>query len=303
MTYNPKRFLDRVAKVEEAYPDDSDFPSVLATSKYPPREIMNSLDRVKEFHEAFDCPVAPSPLIPDGPGTQVLLATAAKLHMLRNVLREYSKQDVRCLRLSLDIEEVGESATALAKRDLVGLLDAYGDKDYIDMGSVLTFGFELVFEEACRRIHESNMSKLGLDGKPVKDASGKVVKGPSYKPVVLDDLVDGTWLAANLDVGDFDIQASSSLDELLESPTFKPEELKEFQDRKFVRGIDRFASLGEDVLDEIRSGNPYVPSNAEEVANRVDEQLRKVDEKVKNQVDELMKAYTSDGLKEAGTEK
>lgn len=203
MTCNPKRFLDRVAQLNGLYSDTSPFPSILATTKYPTREMMNSLDRVKEFHEAFDCPVAPHPLIPDGPGTAVLFAVAAKLHMLRNVLREYSAVDARCLRLSLDVEEVGESATALAKRDLVGLLDAYGDKDYIDMGSVLTFGFELVFEEACRRIHESNMSKLGPDGKPVKDASGKVIKGPNYKPVDLTDLVDGTWLSAQAELEKF----------------------------------------------------------------------------------------------------
>jgi len=191
-----QRFIDRVAKLEKIYPSDENFPTVLATSKYPKRELMNNLDRVREFREAFDLPIAPSPEIPDGPGTDLLLAVAAKLYMLRNILRECSKQDVRCLQASLDVEETSESVTALAKRDLVGLLDAYGDKDYIDMGGVLTFGFEQVFEEACRRIHESNMSKLGPDGKPIKDVSGKVTKGPNYKPVDLTDLVDGSWLKA-----------------------------------------------------------------------------------------------------------
>lgn len=43
--------------------------------------------------------------------------------------------------------------------------------------------------EAFRRVHNSNMSKLGPDGKPVKRADGKVMKGPNYKPPKLKDLV------------------------------------------------------------------------------------------------------------------
>lgn len=33
--YNPSRFLAKVAEVEKAYPNDKDFPTVLASSKYP----------------------------------------------------------------------------------------------------------------------------------------------------------------------------------------------------------------------------------------------------------------------------
>ena len=44
-------------------------------------------------------------------------------------------------------------------------------------------------EQALRRVHKSNMSKLGNDGKPVKRKDGKVLKGPNYKPPDLSDLV------------------------------------------------------------------------------------------------------------------
>ena len=37
-------------------------------------------------------------------------------------------------------------------------------------------------DEALNRVHESNMSKLGEDGKPVYREDGKVLKGPNYKP-------------------------------------------------------------------------------------------------------------------------
>jgi predicted HAD superfamily Cof-like phosphohydrolase len=43
--------------------------------------------------------------------------------------------------------------------------------------------------EAIRRVHASNLSKLGDDGKPIKRADGKILKGPNYKPPVLTDLV------------------------------------------------------------------------------------------------------------------
>jgi len=44
-------------------------------------------------------------------------------------------------------------------------------------------------EQALRRVHKSNMSKLGEDGKPIKREDGKVLKGPNYQPPDLSDLV------------------------------------------------------------------------------------------------------------------
>lgn len=43
--------------------------------------------------------------------------------------------------------------------------------------------------EAFRRVHASNMSKLGPDGKPVKREDGKVLKGPGYHAPDLSDIV------------------------------------------------------------------------------------------------------------------
>ena len=44
-------------------------------------------------------------------------------------------------------------------------------------------------DEALYRVHESNMSKLGDDSKPIYRDDGKVLKGPNYKPPDLSDLV------------------------------------------------------------------------------------------------------------------
>ena len=44
-------------------------------------------------------------------------------------------------------------------------------------------------EEALDRVHKSNLSKLGLDGKPIRRRDGKIMKGPNYEPPNLSDLV------------------------------------------------------------------------------------------------------------------
>ena len=46
-----------------------------------------------------------------------------------------------------------------------------------------------LLDEAMNRVHESNMSKLGEDGKPIYREDGKVLKGPNYKPPDLSDLL------------------------------------------------------------------------------------------------------------------
>ena len=45
-------------------------------------------------------------------------------------------------------------------------------------------------DEAMKRVHNSNLSKLGEDGKPIRREDGKVLKGPSYAPPTLTDLVN-----------------------------------------------------------------------------------------------------------------
>lgn len=52
-------------------------------------------------------------------------------------------------------------------------------------------GLHEFLEEAFRRVHASNMSKLGDDGKPLRREDGKILKGPNYAPPVLLDLITG----------------------------------------------------------------------------------------------------------------
>ena len=49
--------------------------------------------------------------------------------------------------------------------------------------------FEWDLQVAYNRVHESNMSKLGVDGKPLRREDGKILKGPNYREPNLTDLV------------------------------------------------------------------------------------------------------------------
>lgn len=149
--------------------------------------MTHSIVKVKEFHIIFGHPVSP-------------------------VLTPNTK-DIRMLRVKLIAEELGELCAALgvnlklycdgkdsksdmmvfsckedAEVDLVEAADALGDLDYVVQGANLVFGIpaEAVFKE----IHESNMSKLGEDGKPLYREDGKIMKGPNYYPPSVKQVIE-----------------------------------------------------------------------------------------------------------------
>ena len=61
--------------------------------------------------------------------------------------------------------------------------------DLVYVAAQYAENLEWDLEQALRRVHKSNLSKLGDDGKPIKREDGKVLKGPRYKPPTLRDLV------------------------------------------------------------------------------------------------------------------
>lgn len=117
--------------------------------------------KVREFMQAMGQPMAPSPA-----GTV--------------------STDVEVLRYNLIEEELGELATAQANHDVVGIADALADLLYVVYGAAHTYGIPIdtIFDE----VHRSNMTKLE-NGKPVMREDGKVIKGPSYEPPVLEPLL------------------------------------------------------------------------------------------------------------------
>ena len=83
------------------------------------------------------------------------------------------------LRIDLIGEELNELMTAVANDDFTGIADALTDILYVTYGAGHTFGIDL---DACfQEVHNSNMSKLGEDGKPIYNEDGKVQKGSNYR--------------------------------------------------------------------------------------------------------------------------
>ena len=66
-------------------------------------------------------------------------------------------------------------------------LKEVADLVYVCYQYAENMGWDL--DEAMYRVHESNMSKLDEEGKPIYRDDGKVLKGPNYKPPNLQDLV------------------------------------------------------------------------------------------------------------------
>ena len=90
----------------------------------------------------------------------------------------FSTDKINSLRYDLIKEELEELKVAMKNKDLLEVADALTDILYVTYGAGHAFGINLdnCFEE----VQKSNMSKLGQDGKPIYNESGKVMKGPKY---------------------------------------------------------------------------------------------------------------------------
>ena len=84
-------------------------------------------------------------------------------------------------------EEYKEFIVAYRTEGLDNELKELADLVYVCFQYAENMEWDL--EEALDRVHKSNMSKLGLDGKPIRRRDGKVLKGPNYEPPNLKDLV------------------------------------------------------------------------------------------------------------------
>jgi predicted HAD superfamily Cof-like phosphohydrolase len=90
----------------------------------------------------------------------------------------FSTEKINKLRISLIEEEVKELKEALKNKDLIEVADALTDILYVTYGAGHAFGIDL--DECFNEVQNSNMSKLGEDGKPIYNEFGKVMKGPKY---------------------------------------------------------------------------------------------------------------------------
>lgn len=133
-------------------PEDSGQPIDAAAARHRGSRIA---DQVCEFHRSYGLPIAQSPTAELAPGQPEL-------------------------RQALIAEEVAELQAAAAASDLVGVADALADIVYVAYGTACVYGIDL--DAVLDEVHDSNMTKLGADGRPVRRVDGKILKGPDYRP-------------------------------------------------------------------------------------------------------------------------
>ena len=116
--------------------------------------MTNEINQVKDFHEKFNIPVSDYP--------------------------DHISPERQKLRIDILQEEVNELAKAMSEDNMVEIADGVVDCIYILFGTAIEYGFNQKLEAMFNEVHRSNMSKLGIDGKPIYREDGKVLKGPNY---------------------------------------------------------------------------------------------------------------------------
>ena len=91
---------------------------------------------------------------------------------------EFPNEKIIALRYDLIKEELEELKLAIDNNDIKEVADALTDILYVTYGAGHAFGINL--DKCFNEVQNSNMSKLGLDGKPIYNEKGKVMKGPNY---------------------------------------------------------------------------------------------------------------------------
>lgn len=131
---------------------------------------MTNQEMVEQFHEAFEVDIEERKII------------SADLigEEFDEVMEELQRQEyVGTLLTAFPLENVDVEALAKELSDLL----------YVAYGSAEAYGIDL--DKAFELVHESNMSKLGDDGRPVRREDGKVLKGPNYKAPDMTDAIQG----------------------------------------------------------------------------------------------------------------
>ena len=123
---------------------------------------MSNFEDVKTFMETFGQIVRTKPQFPDEKTIQ--------------------------LRLNLIKEELSELEQAIKNKNLKEIADALTDILYVTYGAGYAYGINL--DKCFKEVQRANMSKLGVDGKPIYNEKGKVMKGPNYTEPNLKQFVE-----------------------------------------------------------------------------------------------------------------
>ncbi len=145
---------------------------------------LSNMEKVAEFHEVFGHPTLSEPQVPSA--ARVKLRLNLILEEVRELVEACVKNGIsnNLHRAVIDIRNAMLLIHNAKDQDfgpnLVKVADALTDILYVAYGAGLEFGVDL--NKTFVEVHDSNMSKLGADGKPVyNEQTGKVLKGPNYR--------------------------------------------------------------------------------------------------------------------------
>jgi predicted HAD superfamily Cof-like phosphohydrolase len=92
------------------------------------------------------------------------------------------------LRYDLMREENIEYQDAGLSKNKVEILDACADQLYILLGTINAHGLQDLIGPAFELVHKNNMTKVGPDGKVLRNPDGKILKPQGFVPVDLTTL-------------------------------------------------------------------------------------------------------------------
>jgi len=119
------------------------------------------INQLIEWHKKFGVPYRTEPCPFDDSDENI-----ANLRLRARIMKEEVKE--------WETEAIYNETMDKRAKELADIL-------YTAIGTVITEGLQDVIVKVFDLVHESNMSKLGEDGKPVMRADGKILKGPNYK--------------------------------------------------------------------------------------------------------------------------
>mgnify|MGYP005850742217 CR=1 FL=1 len=163
-TSNQKKIQEFMThwRINEIFPEEQietfkeDLESLLSES--------SPFNKVLEFTKTYGQPISETPNLP--------------LKSLRKLRKDLLK------------EEYQEYVNGEKNNNIVEIADALADMVYIIAGTAITYGIPLT--EVFNEVHESNMSKLDENGKPIYREDGKIMKGPNYFEPRIKEILDGS---------------------------------------------------------------------------------------------------------------
>lgn len=103
---------------------------------------------------------------------------------------QFISEDRSKLRYDMILEELNEYKGAIENNDMVEICDAIVDILYLTYGTAVEHGMKEKLDLMFKEVQDSNMSKLGEDGKPMFREDGKIMKGPNYFKPNLAQFID-----------------------------------------------------------------------------------------------------------------